>query len=77
MLGWFKKKKTEEVPLESEQIINNYLGPTIALAELAEDIARYFKRVPLGTIQIPFYEYRDQFFIFDKQLESKRVEMGS
>lgn len=42
-----------------EDIVNDYLGPTIVLAELAEDIARYFKRVQNGKQLFPSYKNED------------------
>ena len=59
MLGWFKKKKIEEVPLEVKSFFNKYLGPTLLVAKVAKNISKYFKDVEDGVISFPAYKRKD------------------
>jgi len=52
---WSKKSEEKVLP----DIVNDYLGPTMALARFAEDIARYFKRVQDGKQLFPAYKDKD------------------
>lgn len=55
MVGWFKKKKAEDVPLEVEQFYNKHFGPTVLVARTIENIRTYFKRIEVGEISFPAY----------------------